>query len=210
MDKTITFQVSIPTDGGFTGRACNNRNCKQYFKISEDSIKNRMYCPYCGSRFDKSDLYTTDQIKFLNEAAQAEAEAYVHSELQKMLKSTFGSTSAKRAGLRYKESRFRKKNVRPNYQERKVDSELCCPSCGTSFQVYGIFGFCPGCRDENLLIYDANLNVIKIEISNSGDPERQLRHAYGDLVSTFESFCNRKASRLSSEIGNFQVLFETR
>ncbi len=169
-----------------------------------------MYCPYCGTKFDKSELHTTDQVEYLNRAAKAEAEAYVHDELHKMLKKTSGSTSARKSGLSYKPGSFRKKNVTPNYQERKVDSELTCPSCETAFQVYGVFGYCPGCREENMLIYDANLKIIKIEISTSSNPERQLRHAYGDLVSTFENFCKRKARKLSSEIVNFQILFDAR
>lgn len=210
MNKTISFQVSVPTDNGYIGRACNNLDCKQYFKVSANAIKNKMYCPYCGTRFDKSELHTTDQVKYLNRAAEAEAEAYVHNELHKMLKKTFGNASARKAGLSYKPGSFRKKNVTPSYQERKVDSELTCSSCDTSFQVYGVFGYCPGCREENMLVYDANLNIIKNEISISSDPERQLRHAYGDLVSTFENFCKRKARKLSSETGSFQVLFDAR
>ena len=79
-----------------------------------------MYCPYCGTKFDKSELHTTDQVEYLNRAAKAEAEAYVHDELHKMLKKTFGSTSARKSGLSYKPGSFRKKNVTPNYQERKV------------------------------------------------------------------------------------------
>lgn len=42
------------------------------------------------------------------------------------------------------------------------------------------------------------------------DRDRQLRHAYGDLVSTFEVFCTRKAKKLTQETGNFQVLFDAR
>ena len=162
------------------------------------------------SKFDKSELHTTDQVEYLNKAAQAEAEAYIQNELNKMLKKTFGSSSAKRAGLSYKPGKIRKKNVIPNYQERKVDSELSCPSCSTKFQVYGVFGYCPGCKEENMLVYDANLNIIKNEISNSNNPERQLRHTYGDLVSTFENFCKRKAKKISNETLNFQVLFDAR
>lgn len=210
MNKTVTFHVSVPTDNGYIGRACNNIDCKQYFKISADTIADEMYCPYCGTKFDKSELHTTDQVEYLNRAAEAEAEAYVHDELHKMLKKTFGSASAKKSGLSYKPGSFRKKNVTPNYQERSVDSELSCPSCETSFQVYGVFGYCPGCREENMLVYDANLDIIKNEISTSSNPERQLRHAYGDLVSTFENFCKRKAIKLSLEICNFQILFDAR
>jgi Zn finger protein HypA/HybF involved in hydrogenase expression len=210
MNKTITFQVSVPTDNGFIGRACSNPDCEHYFKISADKIKNEMYCPYCGSKFDKSESHTTDQVKYLNRAVEAEAEAYIHNEFHKMLKKSFGSASARNSGISYKPGSFKKRRVTPDYQEREVDSELTCPCCSTSFQVYGIFGYCPGCREENMLVYDANLNIIKHEINISTNPERQLRHAYGDLVSTFENFCKRKARKVSTETLNFQVLFDAR
>lgn len=210
MSKTITFNVSVPTDNGYIGRACNNAKCEQYFKIDSNTIKDEMYCPYCGFKFDKSELHTTDQVEYLNKAAQAESEAYIQNELNEMLKKTFGSSSSKRAGLSYKPAIVRKKNVIPHYQERDVDSELSCPYCSTKFQVYGVFGYCPGCKEENMLVYDANFNIIKNEISSSNNPERQLRHAYGDLVSTFENFCKRKAKKISNEILSFQVLFDAR
>lgn len=100
---------------------------------------------------------------------------------------------------------------KPSMQlEKKVDSELICPVCKCRFQVYGIFGFCPGCRTENILIYDANLEIIKQEINASNDPIRALRHAYSDIVSSFESFCKKKAPLLTENNARFQELFESR
>lgn len=210
MNKTLTFTISVPTDNGFIGRACNNPECGQYFKIFADSRKNPMYCPYCGSAFHESELHTQDQVEYLTEAAKAEALAHVQSELQNMLKRSFGTAPARRSGISFKSGTINKKVVAPRYEERKVDSELECPSCGTKFQVYGVFGYCPGCKEENMLVYDANLTIIEKEISHSKTPERGLRHAYGDLVSTFESFCKRKAKRLTTESARFQVLFDAR
>jgi len=210
VNKIIKFTVSVPTDKGFIGRACNNPDCEQYFKISADARKKVMYCPYCASQFNEGELHTTDQVEYLSKAVEAEAETYVHNELQKMLKKTFGSSSAKKPGISFKTSRVQKREFSPHYQERKIDSELICPSCETKFQVYGVFGFCPGCKEENMLVYDANLSIIESEISYAKNPERQLRHAYGDLVSTFETLCKRKAKKLTSETCNFQVLFDSR
>lgn len=56
----------------------------------------------------------------------------------------------------------------------------------------------------------ANWANIKRKLGTDPDKDRQLRHAYGDLVSTFEVFCDRKAKRVSQEKGNFQVLFDAR
>lgn len=92
----------------------------------------------------------------------------------------------------------------------QVDSELICPECQTKFQVDGIFGYCPGCRVENLRLYDANLEIIKREITSNTNPQRALRHAYNDLVSTFETFCRKEAKRRSVDHGRYQNLDHTR
>ncbi|WP_429072079.1 hypothetical protein [Aeromonas veronii] len=210
MDNIITISVNIPSKEGFIGRACNNPDCKQYFKIGEDSYSEKMYCPYCGDSFNSKELLTTDQVNHVNDVAKQEALEYMQKQIQDMLKKTLGSSSSKRTGITYKPGKIQKKIVRPLYEEREVDSEIMCPECNTKFQVYGVFGFCPGCREENLIIYEANIKIIKSEISSSSSPERQLRHAYNDLVSTFEKICLRKASKVSDQKVNFQVLFDAR
>lgn len=210
MNRNITFTVSIPSDKGFVGRSCNNSECEQYFKISEESYKETMYCPYCGDSFSSNELLTTDQVEHINEVVKEEALAFAQKQIQDMLKKSFGTSASRKSGITYKPGRIQKKTITPTYDERAVDSELECPECETKFQVYGIFGFCPGCRDENLLIYDANLKIIESEIKSSNNSERQLRHAYGDLVSAFENICSRKSVKITTEKGHFQVLFEAR
>lgn len=206
----ITISVKIPSEEGFVGRACNNPTCEQYFKVSEESYKEAMYCPYCGDSFDSKELLTTEQTDHVMEVARQEALEHVQKQFQDMLKKTFGSSSSRRSGITYKPGRSQRKTISPSYEEREVDSEIKCPECSTEFQVYGVFGFCPGCREENLIIYDANIKIITTEIASSANPERQLRHAYNDLVSTFEKLCVRKSSSITDEKGHFQVLFEAR
>lgn len=206
--KKLTFTVSIPSKEGFVGRACNNPDCEQYFKVSKDSYKDTMYCPYCGDAFSSNELFTSDQAKHVTDVAKEEAFAYIQKQFQGMMKKSFGSSSSRKSGITYKPGRIQRKTITPKYKERTVDSELKCPECGTKFQVYGIFGYCPGCRDENLQIYDANFKIIEKEIDASNQAERQLRHAYVDLVSTFENICSKKSVKVTTEKGNFQVLFD--
>jgi hypothetical protein len=60
-------------------------------------------------------------------------------------------------------------------------------------------------------IYDANWDRIKTDLAAaSSDRNRQLRHAYSDLISAFEVFCAGKAKRFTTENGNFQALFDAR
>jgi hypothetical protein len=136
-----------------------------------------------------------------------EARIYAINELRKAFKDAFRGSK----NISYKPAPPPiKRTVRPHYVERDVDTEFECAECAIRFQVYGIFGYCPGCSCENVQIYDANWANIKRKLGSDPDKDRQLRHAYGDLVSTFEVFCNRKAKRVSQERGNFQVLFDAR
>jgi hypothetical protein len=207
----FSFQVPVPTDNdGFIGRACNSKDCGQYFKIFVSDFQEELYCPYCATKFNKVELLTGDQHKYLNEAAKEEGRVYIAEEFQKMLKNVLNSSSSRKSKVTYKPERIIKQQVHPRYTEREVDTKLQCSECNTRFQVYGIFGYCPGCCAENLSIYDANWNIIKKEIDSNENPHRALRYAYGDLVSTFENFCRRKATRLTKESCNFQELFEAR
>ncbi len=208
MSRYKTFKIGIPSDAdGFVGRACDAPDCKQYFKIYVQDHGDYLHCPYCGVCFSRNSLFTSPQLKYVKEAAVEEARVYAINEIQKMFKNAFRESK----NITYKPGRQPSKRiVRPNYVEREVDTEFECAECSIRFQVYGIFGYCPGCSCENMQIYDANWANIKRKIDSEPDKDRQLRHAYGDLVSTFEVFCNRKAARISQEKGNFQVLFDAR
>jgi len=198
MSKTLTFKISIPTQDGFFGRECNNPDCKRYFKIHQNSLKNEMYCPYCGLLFNKNELWTQDQLKYAQENAKEEAMSYGSNEFSKMLSKTFGkqSGSSKNSFLNisfsYKPgSPYKKKYISPP-TEKEVDSEIECSECKAKFQVYGIFGYCPLCKCDNIMIYDTNISIILTEIENASDKNRALRYAYNDLVSTFEDFCKKR------------------
>ena len=208
MSRNVTFTVAVPTDAeGFVGRACDAPTCKQYFKIYVQDHREFLHCPYCGTRLASGSLLTSAQLRHVNEVALEEARIHALNEFQKMMKSAFSGSK----NIAYKPApRPRKKDIKPRYAERDVDTEFQCADCATRFQVYGIFGYCPGCGCENLQVYDANWANIKRRLTTAPDKNRQLRHAYGDLVSTFEMFCNRTAKRLTSERGNFQVLFDAR
>ncbi|MBI1299924.1 hypothetical protein GC175_33790 [bacterium] len=203
-----TFKIAIPTDAdGFIGRACDAPECKQYFKVYVHDHQDYLYCPYCGVRYSRNSLFTSDQIEYVKDAAIEEARVYAINEIQKMFAGAFRNSKS----ITYKPGRpLSKRPVLPNFIERNIDTEFECADCNTRFQVYGIFGYCPGCSCENLQIYDANWANIKRKLGIEPDNNRQLRHAYSDLVSTFEVFCNRKAKQISTEMGNFQILFDAR
>ncbi|MBX3006951.1 MAG: hypothetical protein KF816_02885 [Melioribacteraceae bacterium] len=209
--STVTFKISIPAPEGFIGNICININCKKYFKVSASDIKDEMFCPYCGTSASKMDLRTIEQNKYIREAAMEKAKEIAYKEIDKMFGNLARSSSSnKYFTVKHTPMNYRAKNIRPSYSEKSVDTELKCPCCNVSFQVYGIFGFCPGCRIENMIIYDTNIQIIKKEYENSDNKERALRHAYSDLVSTFERFCQNKSESIKELKPSFQELFEAR
>lgn len=197
----------MPTDEGFIGRECGNQACGRYFRVHMDSLADEMNCPYCGQRFDKSDLLTGDQLDYLRQAAAEKAMEHISAELGRMFeRSTRGNKYVTfKPGAPYKA-----KPVEPTYEERKVDSEMVCAVCGARFQVDGIFAYCVGCGTQNIAVYDANLEVIRAEVAAAGNSQRVLRHAYNDLVSTFESICAKRAVMLTTDRGSFQDPYEAR
>ena len=211
VNKIIQFQVSVPTDEGFIGRSCGNSQCGKYFKIKLDSIQDNMFCPYCGLQFSREQLWTKDQEALFRVATAEQAKELMYAEIDKM----FGDLARKTRGnkhftFKHKPVSYRAKSIHPTYQEKPVDSEIVCTRCQFPFQVFGIFGYCPGCGSENLRIYDANLEIIKQEITNSTNKQRALRHAYGDTVSTFEIVATARAVAITHDTTNFQDLYGTR
>ncbi len=209
--KIIRFEVAVPTDEGFIGRSCGNPDCGRYFKIKFDTIQDNMYCPYCGQQFSREDLITPDQAKYVKDAAIEQAKEYAYGELNKM----FADLARKSRGSKYVTFkhipvRYRAKTVIPKYQELPVDSELICSNCQFNFQVYGIYGYCPGCGSENLQIYEENLANIKREIETSTNKQRALRHAYSDLVTTFETIAAARARAITQDTAHFQNLYDTK
>jgi DNA-directed RNA polymerase subunit RPC12/RpoP len=203
----LHFEVSLPTDDGFIGRECSSPGCSRYFKVHADSLRDEMHCPYCNQRFDRNELFTRDQIAHAQEVASEQALEYASRELAKM----FGRVASGSSSLSFKASKpYRARTPQPNYTERKVDSEIRCPDCGSRFQVDGIFAHCVGCGLQNIAVFDANLEVIRAEVTAADDPQRALRHAYSDLVSMFETICGDRARVLDGEHGSFQDPFEAR
>jgi Zn finger protein HypA/HybF involved in hydrogenase expression len=202
--KNLTYRISIPTDNGFLGRQC--KKCDKYFKIDADQIKDNMYCPYCGELQESDDMLTKEQVSEIDSIAQQLGKRYFEDALDKV----FGKMARGNKFISYKPGKKTQIKEIRNHLEKEVDSQIECPSCNTKFQVYGIFGYCPGCSEDNILIYEANLQIIINEVENSTNPQRALRHAYGDLVTTFELYCKKVSKNHDLGGANFQNLKNTK
>lgn len=202
--NNFTYKISIPTDNGFWGREC--QKCEKYFKVDSDQIPDEMFCPYCGEVQKSDDMCTKSQKDEVDRIANQVAERYVEDELEKMFK----NLAKKSKSITYKSGKKTNISKPTAHLEKEVDSEITCPSCETKFQVYGVFGFCPSCKEDNMLIYEANLQIILNEIKDSSHPKRALRHAYKDLVTTFELYCKRISGIYNLGNANFQNLLNTK
>lgn len=202
--KNLTYKISIPTDNGFWGREC--KKCEKYFKVDSDQVKEEMYCPYCGEFQENKDMWTKSQTREVDKIAHQIGKRFIEDELDKMFKNLARGSK----NMTYKPGRRTQVSKPTSHLEKEVDSEIECPSCQIKFQVYGIFGFCPGCKEDNVLIYEANLQIILTEIENSANPKRSLRHAYKDLVTTFELYCKRIARIHDLGNPNFQNLLNAK
>lgn len=214
MSNLLSFKISIPTEDGFVGRECNNVDCKRYFKIHKTSFQDNMYCPYCGKVFNKNELWTTDQLNYVKEHAVEESKAYIIGEIDKVFKNAFDNVGNSNSNdffnisVTYESVGPYQKKLIPPPVEKKVDIEIECLKCNAKFQIYGIFGYCPCCKYDNIMIYDTNISIILSDINKAEDKNRALRHAYNDLVATFEDFCKKKNQ--SEKKYNFQNLESSR
>lgn len=200
--KSFRLSVAFNAEGGFIGRACGAAECGRFFKVHKDDLKVEMHCPYCGLLFNKNELLTADQAAYVRRVVDREVTPVIRAEVQALFRSAF-------KGPNWTFTPGPPQPIPPAPEppiDPSTDSELQCPDCSVRFQVDGIFGYCPGCRSENLLLYDANLAIIRRELSNAGDSERKLRHAYADLVSTFEIFCRKEARRRGLPLARWQNL----
>jgi hypothetical protein len=200
------FTIKLPTDEGFFGQKCPEETCGKYFKVHQDHIGEILYCPYCGTELKDKELFTAEQQKYIEKEAERVITDYAAKEFDKMLSNAFRGNKYITVTSSSQRPVFRTSSIK----EHKVDSEIECPDCHTRFQVYGIFGYCPNCHTENILIYDANLQIIRNEVLSSSDQYRALRHAYDDLVSTFETFCSHVSQKNGLPESKFQNIFETR
>lgn len=198
----FNLTVDLYAKDGFIGRKCPDAVCSLFFKVETSSLNQAVFCPYCGGQFTKEQLHTPDQSEQIQAVLKRDVTAAYRSELREGVKKSFSGT-----GWKFTQGDDPPPPPMPvQPPERDPDTVLSCPECACRFHVDGIFGYCPGCRAENLKLYDANWHLLKHELQRSGDPARGLRLAYSDAVSTFEVFCRKEAQARGSAARKFQSL----
>lgn len=204
--SNIHFNITLPqSSDGYARRRCAVRLCSREFHIQTKDAPAMIHCPYCGAAGSIQATHSAKDRAYAEAVQKEKATKYAHDEITKMLKSVAGSSGGafKFTGT---SQPYREKHVSPHPVTEKVDTPLTCPECQFAFKVYGIFGYCPKCRCENVRIYDENLAIIKAEIAAATNPQRALRTAYSELVSTMEEFFKRKTASAKHPQNWFQRL----
>lgn len=208
-DLGSQFSISLPTDEeGFLGRECPNEGCGGYFRITPGTgLKGvtACHCPYCGHIANQGDFATQDQIEYAKSVAMRK----ITDAFAKDVKSLEFDIKP-RGGFGIGMS-LKVKPGRPHpihwYREKALETHIECSNCTLRYAVFGVFAFCPDCRQHNSLqILDKNLEVVAkmLDMASSADKElseRLVENALEDCVSAFDGFA-REVCRLNAQASN--------
>ncbi len=206
------IRIPIFTDeDGMLGRECPAQECLGYFKIKLGTgLKGEnlpCHCPYCGHTGSQNTFWTQEQIEYAKSIALRKLQGVVIQELKKMEfnhppRGPFG------IGISMKVEEGPKPPVR-YYREKVLETRVICDHCGLDYAIYGLFAYCPDCRQHNsyqTLAKNFELIVKMLELARSAVPEVSrmlIENALEDSVSAFDGFgralCRVHASRASDQ-----------
>lgn len=191
------IRLTLPTDEeGFIGRQCPNDECKGYFKVTFGTgLKGEnlpCHCPYCGHTGEQSDFITCEQIEYLKSIMGREAMKALHKDMKEMEfeikpKGPFG------IGVSMKLETLRLQPIHC-YRDKKLETHIECSNCTLKYAVYGVFAFCPDCRQHNslqVLIKNFELAIKLLDMTSNVEKElaeRLIENALEDCVSAFDGF----------------------
>jgi hypothetical protein len=192
-----TISVPIPHDkDGYLGRECPNPHCGGYFKIvSGTGLKGENLpcnCPYCGHSAPHDQFWTKEQIEYAKSVALRRITDALHKDL-KSLEFEHKPQGGFGIGLSLKVERGHPTPIH-YFGERQLQTEIVCGNCTLHYSVYGVFAFCPDCRQHNsLLILNKNLEVVGKMLDLAASAEKELadnlvENALEDCVSSFDGF----------------------
>ena len=191
------ISISIPSDDeGFTGRECPSSECEGYFKVkfgtglTESDVP--CHCPYCGHTASHSQFYTREQAEYIRSIALRTVADAVRKDLKSMEfeqrpSGPFG------VGVSLRVRPGRSVPVR-HYREKRLETDIKCSACSLQYSVYGVFAFCPDCREHNSLeILESNMDLIgrMVDLADGAGPDVArglMENALEDCVSAFDGF----------------------
>ncbi len=201
------LSIKIPSDAeGFTGRECPEKVCEGYFKIKcGTGLKGSnlpCHCPYCGHTAPHDNFWTKEQIEYAKSVALRKIEKAIHKDLKKLEFEIKPPRHGFGIGLSMKVKPGRRIALK-QYAEKSLETHMTCTHCTLEFAIYGVFAYCPDCREHNSLqILFKNLELLEKMVDLAGTSEEQiasvlLQNALEDCVSSFDGF-GREVARLHS------------
>ena len=199
------LEISLPLDEeGLLGRECPVKECLGYFKIKLGTgLKGPnlpCHCPYCGHTDPHDRFYTPEQLEYAESVALRQITQAMVQDL-KALEFTTKPKGAFGIGISMKVEPGPPIPIR-YYREKALQTNVICDSCTLEYAVYGVFGFCPDCRQHNsLTILLRNLALTRKQLDLAGtltDPAFRahiVEDALENCVSAFDAFA-REACRV--------------
>lgn len=190
--------IPIPKDEhGYLGRECPETGCEGYFKIKPgtglDGADLPCHCPYCGHSAPVDHFWTKEQLEYAESAALRQITDAARADL-KALEFNIRPKGGFGVGLRMKVQPGRPVPIR-RYREKDLETAVTCDACALEYAVFGVFGFCPDCRQHNsFAILMCNLALIRKQLALA-DTLRDLalrqhiiEDALENCVSSFDGF----------------------
>ncbi len=194
------FSISLPVgDDGLLGRECPESACAGYFKLKPGTglPGSSCVCPYCGHAGEASDFHTKDQVEYAKSVVINKVTGAFLEDLKSMARSTHGGfITMKVSGSAHPIRR---------YSEQDLETHVNCDKCSLEYAIYGLFAFCPDCRQHNSeQMLEKNLLLAErmLALTDGGVIDVDLRaHVIGDalenVVSAFDGF-GRETVRVHS------------
>src|SRR6266567_6739527 len=177
-EKSIGVPMETDENGLF-GRECPA--CGMYFKIKPvtDLTTTQGICPYCGHTEILGDFLTNDQREYLLSVAAREFLGPMFRELADDLNSI---RTPSNGFVQLKISATVPDFPIQYYQEKILETDVTCDTCGTIFAIYGVFSNFPICgRLNGRVIFDKSLDASNGKLMLSGE-ESIGEHIRADLI----------------------------
>ena len=190
------------------GRECPAADCEGYFKVKPgiglSGPDLQCHCPYCGHSDIPDSFWTKEQVEYAKSIALREVADAISADLKSLEfdikpKGHFG------IGVSAKLQRGQPVPIR-HYREQTLETNVTCHHCSLEYAVFGVFGFCPHCKEHNsLTILDGNFELIakQLELATTLSDSNLERHLIEDAlencVSAFDAFA-REAVRIRSSV----------
>ena len=152
----------------------------------------RVIGPYCGNAADPDEFTTDEQIDYAVSVAEQKLIDAFYKDL-KTLEFDYPPKGPFELGFSMKVERMDPHPIQ-HYREKKLETDVTCKTCSLQYSIYGVFAFCPDCREHNSLqIFQKNMEVVNklIDLTENLEEDlatRLIENALENCVSSFDGY----------------------